>query len=165
MSVGGHSRPIHSVPVPIDVRCYYNSDIIVRLCAARLQDGGNRVTVVARGQRLADIRRYGLVLEDVVGHGRSTAQLDTTERLGPNDQFDAALIAVRRDQVASVVPELTANYRIPTLIMEPGFTVTIADAIFDDAGKFLESIIFTLPALLSLVGFMVLVAPAAKPDK
>ena len=94
----------------------YGAGVIGTLYAARLQDGGNRVTVVARGQRLADIRRYGLVLEDVVGHGRSTTQVDTTERLGPNDQFDAALIAVRRDQIASVVPELTANYRIPTLI-------------------------------------------------
>jgi hypothetical protein len=26
----GHSRPIHSVPVPINVRCYSNSDMIVR---------------------------------------------------------------------------------------------------------------------------------------
>ncbi len=94
----------------------YGAGVIGTLYAARLQDGGNRVTVVARGQRLADIRRYGLALEDVVGRGRSTTQVDTTERLGPNDQFDAALIAVRRDQVASVVPELNANYRIPTLI-------------------------------------------------
>jgi hypothetical protein len=29
-SATGHSRPTHSVPVPIDVRCYSNSDIIVR---------------------------------------------------------------------------------------------------------------------------------------
>ena len=81
-----------------------------------LQDGGNRVTVVARDQRLADIRRYGLALEDIVGHGQSTTQVDTTERLGPDDQYDVALIAVRRDQVPSIVPELTANNRIPTLI-------------------------------------------------
>ena len=80
------------------------------------QDGGNRVTVVARGQRLADIRRYGLALENIVGHGQSTTQVDTTERLGPDDQYDIALIAVRRDQVASVLPELTANHRIPTMI-------------------------------------------------
>ena len=26
----GHSRPMHSVPVPINVRCYSNSDIIAR---------------------------------------------------------------------------------------------------------------------------------------
>jgi hypothetical protein len=30
MSEKGHSRPMHSVPVPINVRCYSNSDIIVR---------------------------------------------------------------------------------------------------------------------------------------
>ena len=94
----------------------YGAGVIGTLYAARLQEGGHRVTVVARGQRLADIRRYGLALEDIVGQGRSTTQVDTTERLGPNDQYDIALIAVRRDKVASVVPELTANHRIPTLI-------------------------------------------------
>ncbi len=94
----------------------YGAGVIGTLYAARLQDGGNRVTVVARDQRLADIRRYGLALEDIVGHGQSTTQVDTTERLGPDDQYDVALIAVRRDQVASIVPELTANNRIPTLI-------------------------------------------------
>ena len=31
MSLLGLSRPMHSVPVPINVRCYSNSDIIVRL--------------------------------------------------------------------------------------------------------------------------------------
>jgi hypothetical protein len=30
MSEVGHSRPMRSVPVPIDVRCYSNSNIIVR---------------------------------------------------------------------------------------------------------------------------------------
>ena len=25
-----HSRPVHSLPVPINVRCYSNSDMIVR---------------------------------------------------------------------------------------------------------------------------------------
>ena len=30
MSLSGHSRPMHSVPVPINVGCYSNSDIIVR---------------------------------------------------------------------------------------------------------------------------------------
>ena len=36
--------------------------------------------------------------------------------LAPTINTTIALIAVRRDQVASVVPELTANHRIPTLI-------------------------------------------------
>ncbi len=94
----------------------YGAGVIGTLYAAKLQDGGHRVTVVARGQRLADIRRYGLALEDIVGHGRSTTQVDTIEQLGADDPYDIALIAVRRDQVASVVPELATNHRIPTLV-------------------------------------------------
>ena len=75
----------------------YGAGVIGTLYAARLQEGGHRVTVVARGQRLADIRRYGLVLEDIVGPGRSTTRVDTIERVDPNDQYDIALISVRRD--------------------------------------------------------------------
>ena len=30
MSLMGHSRPMHSVPVPINVRCYSSSDIFIR---------------------------------------------------------------------------------------------------------------------------------------
>jgi hypothetical protein len=35
----GHSRPMHSVPVPINVRCYY-SDIIVRRSEVTLGAAG-----------------------------------------------------------------------------------------------------------------------------
>jgi hypothetical protein len=37
MSEMGHSRPTHSVPVPINVRCYSDSDIIVRRTEATLR--------------------------------------------------------------------------------------------------------------------------------
>ena len=47
----------------------YGAGVIGTLDAARLQEGGHRVTVVARGVRLADIRSYGLVLEDIIGGG------------------------------------------------------------------------------------------------
>ena len=113
----------------------YGAGVIGTLYAAKLQEGGHRVTVVARGQRLADIRRYGLVLEDIVGHGRSTTQVDTIERVDPNDQYDIALISVRRDQVASIVPEFTANHRIPILIFmlnNPTGTTDLAQALGRD---------------------------------
>jgi 2-dehydropantoate 2-reductase len=113
----------------------YGAGVIGTLYAARLQEGGHRVSVVARGQRLADIRRYGLVLEDIVGHGRSTTRVDTIERVDPNDQYDIALISVRRDQVASVVPEFTTNHRIPILIFmlnNPTGTTDLAQALGRD---------------------------------
>ena len=30
IAASGHSRPMHSVPVPMNARCYFNSDTIVR---------------------------------------------------------------------------------------------------------------------------------------
>ncbi len=94
----------------------YGAGIIGSLYAARLQEGGHRVTVLARGARLAEIRHHGLVLEEVTTGARSITQVGTTERLGVGDGYDMALIAVRRDQLASAMPELTANQRIPTFL-------------------------------------------------
>src|ERR1700691_3117854 len=42
----GHSRPMHSVPVPINVRCYTDSDIIVRRSEVTLR--ANRVILHRR---------------------------------------------------------------------------------------------------------------------
>ena len=49
----------------------YGAGVIGTLYAARLRDGGHRVTVLARGQRLADIRCHGLVLENILSGVRS----------------------------------------------------------------------------------------------
>lgn len=94
----------------------YGAGVIGTLYANRLGGSGHRVTVLARGQRLADIRQHGLVIEDVLSGVRSVAAVDTLERLGQNDHYDLALIIVRRDQLASVVPELMANPHIPVLL-------------------------------------------------
>jgi len=48
----------------------YGVGVIGTLFAARLADNGHQVTVLARGQRLADIRRHGLVIEDVLSGER-----------------------------------------------------------------------------------------------
>ena len=90
--------------------------VIGTLYAAKLQQSGQWVTVLARGQRLADIRRYGLSLENVVTGSRLTTLVDATERLAPEDRYDVALITVRRDQLASVIPALQANRSIPTML-------------------------------------------------
>ena len=49
MSDVGHSRPMHSVSVPINVRCYSNSDI---MCSAQRSD--------AKGQKATWLRSSGL---------------------------------------------------------------------------------------------------------
>ena len=94
----------------------YGAGVIGTLYGGKLADAGHTVTVVARGRRLAEIREQGLVLEDVVHHRRLTASVKTVDRLDPDDEQDLALITVRRDQLASALPDLAANKRIPILL-------------------------------------------------
>jgi len=94
----------------------YGAGVIGTVYAARLRASGQDVTVLARGSRLADIRSRGLEIEDVVSGTRLATTVAATERLAPDDQFDVALITVRRDQLASVIPSLQANRGIPTIL-------------------------------------------------
>jgi 2-dehydropantoate 2-reductase len=94
----------------------YGAGVIGSLYGAKLARGGHQVTVLARGPRLSDIRRSGLVLEDFLRGDRSTTAVETTEHLSPQDRYDIALITVRRDQLATIMPELVANRHIPTLL-------------------------------------------------
>lgn len=94
----------------------YGAGVIGTLYAAKLRDAGNHVTVLARSERLTHIRRFGLVLENVVNGHLSMTRVDTIERLAPEDQYDVALITVRRDQLAGVIPDLKANRSIPIIL-------------------------------------------------
>jgi len=94
----------------------YGAGVIGTLYAGKLAYAGHKVTMVARGQRLTDIIQFGLVLEDIVHRHRWTTQVETTERFSPDDEQDLALITVRRDQLASALPDLAANKRVPALV-------------------------------------------------
>ncbi len=94
----------------------YGAGVLGSLYAVRLQGAGHRVAVLARGRRLADIERYGLVLEDSTSGRMTFAATATLDRLGPDDEYDLAIVPVRRTQVAGVLPALALNRRIPSVL-------------------------------------------------
>ncbi|MEO9167766.1 MAG: 2-dehydropantoate 2-reductase N-terminal domain-containing protein [Aestuariivirga sp.] len=94
----------------------YGAGVIGSVYAARLLEAGHQVTVLARGKRLDDIRRYGLVLKDVISGIQSTTQVTAINQLTTSDQYDVILISVRRDQLASVIPALKANQGAADLV-------------------------------------------------
>ena len=117
----------------------YGAGVIGTLYGAKFRDAGHRVTVLARGARLADIRRFGLMLENIVTGTCTTTQTDTVERLAPGDQYDLALITVRRDQLEGVMPELKANRGIANMLFmlnNPLESASIARALGEDRALF-----------------------------
>jgi len=60
----GHSRPMHSVPVPINVRCYSNIDVIVLRSEVTLR-------AICRHQPIADaenVRFHASVMRFVLNY-------------------------------------------------------------------------------------------------
>lgn len=86
------------------------------LMAARLHEAGQDVTLLARGQRLADLRTYGVVLEDAVSGEREVVPVPTIDRLAPNDRYDLIMVVMRKNQALAILPLLAANTATPTVL-------------------------------------------------
>jgi 2-dehydropantoate 2-reductase len=87
------------------------------LFAARLYEGGHDVTLLARGQRLEDLRKWGIVLHDVRTDEWSTARgVHLVEQVGADDGYDLALVIMRKNRALELLPVLAANHRIPNVL-------------------------------------------------
>jgi 2-dehydropantoate 2-reductase len=86
------------------------------LYAARLNAQGHDVSLLARGQRLADLRAHGVILENVATGRRTTSPIPVVERLAADDTYDLAIVPVRREQIGAILPELAAARGIPTCL-------------------------------------------------
>jgi 2-dehydropantoate 2-reductase len=94
----------------------YGAGVLGSLYAARLQEAGQEVSIVARGQRLADIQEHGLVLVDGDSGQRTTTRVSAVEGLAPDDAYDLVLVLVRKNQLSAILPALAANRTIPTIL-------------------------------------------------
>jgi 2-dehydropantoate 2-reductase len=128
----------------------YGTGVIGTIYAARLQAAGHQVSVLARSSRLRDVQSYGLRLEDVVSGARTTIHAATVERLCAEDQYDLAIISVRKDQLSGIVQGIAANRNIRVLLFmlnNPLGLESLADALgmdrvllgFPGAGGSLEN--------------------------
>jgi len=101
-------EPIHILVI--------GAGVIGSVYATCLQEAGCHVTLLARGSHAADLRASGLILEDASTQQSTTSHLRVIEQLVPAESYDLALVCVRLDQVAALIPDLVANQHIPTLL-------------------------------------------------
>jgi len=94
----------------------YGAGVLGSLYAARFQGGGHKVSLLARGQRLQDIREHGIVLKDVLSGQTTTTCVPTVEQLGSTDGYDLAVVLMGKHQVAAILPKLAANRHIPNVL-------------------------------------------------
>ena len=95
---------------------FYGAGPLGSLYAARLQESGRDVSVLARGQRLADIREHGIVLEDAATGNRTTTHVSVTERLEPTDAYGLVVVLMRRNKIPAILSVLAENRNTPDIL-------------------------------------------------
>ncbi len=94
----------------------YGAGVLGSLYAAKLQEAGNDVTILARGKRLDEIKTSGIVLDHTLKQAVTVTQVKAVERLEPDEVYDLILVIMRRNQVDSILPALSANKRSPSIL-------------------------------------------------
>ena len=79
------------------------------LLTARLHQGGQDVTLLARNQRFLDLQKYGIVLKNWTSGNEETIRVNLIEKLLPNDCYDLVLVVMRKNSALKILPILAKN--------------------------------------------------------
>lgn len=94
----------------------YGAGVIGSIFAYKLKVGGNDVTLLARGNRLEQLQKNGLVLRDDIIHKEFKEDINVIDKLNPDDEYDVALVIMQRQQVGEILPILKNIKKISTII-------------------------------------------------
>lgn len=94
----------------------YGAGPLGSLFAARLQRGGNDVSILARGQRLTDLREHGIVLHDVDTDQQTVTRVNVVETLTAEDAYDLVLVIMRKNHALDILPILATNRHTPNVL-------------------------------------------------
>ncbi|ESA37106.1 ketopantoate reductase [Leptolyngbya sp. Heron Island J] len=94
----------------------YGAGVIGSVYAARLQNAGCEVSLLARGQRLQDLRENGIILEQALTGDRTITRINAVEQLSADDVYDLIIVTMRKNQVAAILPILAAHHQSPNVL-------------------------------------------------
>lgn len=86
------------------------------LMAVRLHEAGHEVTILARNERLKQLREHGCVIREEGARSLERARVPVAERLAPDDSYDLVMIVMRRNQAVEIVDTLAANGKVSTFL-------------------------------------------------
>ena len=93
----------------------YGAGVLGSILASRLYKAGIDVKILARGQRLQDIKNYGIILNNEYTGEQIIEKVPVVEEISPEDEYDFILVIMRKNQVSTILPILSRN-RTPNII-------------------------------------------------
>ncbi|MCW3488585.1 ketopantoate reductase family protein [Dethiobacter alkaliphilus] len=95
---------------------FFGAGVLGSLYAAKLHEAGIDVTIVARGSRLADIKKHGIVLEEFKSGKRTSTPVKVLDHMPKEGHFDVCIVLIQKNQLESALPTLATNLHIPTFL-------------------------------------------------
>ncbi len=87
----------------------YGAGVLGSLLAHVLHRGGNDVTLLARGNRLDELRSQGLVIRHYLQLRTTTDRVALVDKLAAEDVYDLCFVVVQRQQLDSILPKISAS--------------------------------------------------------
>jgi 2-dehydropantoate 2-reductase len=110
----------------------FGAGVLGSLYAARIHEAGYEVTILARGQRLRQIREHGILLQHALNGRQADVMVPVVDRLGADDAYDLIIVLVRDDQLDSTFESLARNRatgRLLFMVNNPAGSARIARAV------------------------------------
>lgn len=95
---------------------FFGAGPVGSVYANLLHMAGNAVTVLARGERHDWLKQYGLVLRNDLTGEEGTAPVNVVDELGSEDQYDLAVVCIRKNKLPPVFESLAAHQGIKTIL-------------------------------------------------
>jgi 2-dehydropantoate 2-reductase len=94
----------------------YGAGVLGSLYAAHLKESRQNVSILARGQRLDDLRKYGIIIQNPILGKSTTTHVNVVDSLPPKDAYDMIMVFVRKNQLNDILPVLAANRHTATIL-------------------------------------------------
>lgn len=104
------------------------------LMAARLNEAGEDVTLLARGKRLEDLKEYGAIINIEGTEIEEVEKVKVVDSFKPDDYYDLVIIAMRKNHADLIISDLAKNKNVPTYLFM-GNNAAGPEALINALGK------------------------------
>ena len=87
----------------------YGAGVIGSFYASKLLTTGYDITILARGKRLEDIQKHGIVIDHFLQKEQTVTKIPVIDKLEKNEVYDFIFVIMQKNQVYSVLPDLKEN--------------------------------------------------------
>lgn len=94
----------------------FGAGVLGSYYASKLYAANINVKILARGQRLKDIKQYGIIIDNIFTGEKINQYVPVVDSIKSDDEYDIVIIIMRKNQISSILPLISQNEKIKAVI-------------------------------------------------